>query len=132
MHCTFKLIKLNHQPSKIVTGTFDFQNIDVVSNHGGVVLISCGFIEGSKAAGVLVMAYSVTNLSNINYAVIPRNGQDTVQGGLNCLPEGEYNVFLFVIRENGLPHSNPAELPLKRSVSRSSRNADQAKCKLIA
>ena len=97
-----------------------------------MVLVSCGFIQGSKAAGVLVIAYSVTNPSIVHYAVIPRNGKDRIRGGLTCLSEGEYNVLLFVIKENGVPHSFPAELPLRRSVDASNPNTNQVKCKLNA
>ena len=110
-------------------GTFDFQNVNFSNNQNGV-LVSCDFIEGSEAAGILIIAYSVTDLSNIHYGVIQRKDQDSVVGGLSCLPEGEYNVLLFVIRDNGIPHNVPAQFPT-RSVSANtslSGSASQVRC----
>ena len=96
-------------------------------------MVSCDFIEGSEAVGILIIAYSVTDSSNIHYGVIQRKDQDSVVGGLSCLSEGEYNVLLFVIRDNGIPHSIPAQFPKRRDVSANtslsvSESADQVRC----
>ena len=96
------------------------------------MLVSCNFVKDSEAAGLLIIAYSVTDPSNIHYGVIQRQDQRSLVGGLSCLPEGEYNVLLFVIRDNGIPHSIPARFPTRRNVSAntslSERSADQVRC----
>ena len=128
------MIPIDHWTSINSIGTFDFQDVKFSNNQNGV-LVLCDFIEGSEAAGILIIAYSVTDSSNIHYGVIPRKDQDSVVGGLACLPEGEYNVLLFVIRDNGIPHTTPAQFPSRRRVSANtslSESADQVRCTWIA
>ena len=71
--------------------------------HVRVYMCVCvrDLIDGSQAAGVLVIAYSVMGL-DIHYNVAPRNGQ-LEQAVLTCLPGQSYNVLLYVISEKGLP-----------------------------
>lgn len=114
----------------IYAGTFDFKNIQVSTNSSGSkVQVSCGFIEGSKAAGALVIAYSATNVSDIHYEVIPRNSQQRVEATLSCLPGEKYNVLLFVINETGLPVSNAATQPFTRSINTTQSDTHPMECK---
>ena len=94
--------------------------------------VSCGFIEGSEAAGVLVIAYSTTDPSDLHYQVIPRNGQQSVETVLSCLPGETYNVLLFVISKDGLPLSIPATQLFPASVNQATEsNLDTNRCKLF-
>ena len=51
------------------------------------------FIIGSGAIGILVITYSLNNESNIHYTFSPHN----VDASLKGLPDGQYNVSVFVI-----------------------------------
>ena len=113
------------------TGTFDVTNASVSTNStNGKVKVSCGFIEGSEAAGVLIIAYSTSDPSDIHYQVIPRNGKQSVETVLSCLPGETYNVLLFVISKDGLPLSFPATQLFPTSINHGSEsNVDTNGCK---
>lgn len=92
--------------------------------------VSCGFIEGSEAAGVLIIAYSTSDPSDIHYHVIPRNDQQKAETVLSCLPGEMYNILLFVISRDGLPLRFPATDLFHTNGTES--NLDTTQCKLIA
>ena len=92
--------------------------------------VSCRFIEGSVAAGVLVIAYSTSDPTDIYYQVIPRNGQRSIETVLSCLQGETYNVLLFVISQDGLPLSFPATQRFPTSINRGTEsNLDTQRCK---
>ena len=102
----------------LYTGTFDVTNASVSANStDGKVKVSCGFIEGSVAAGVLIIAYSTSDPTDIHYQVIPRNGQRSIETILSCLQGETYNILLFVISQDGLPLSFPATQHFPTSVN---------------
>ena len=124
---TYNVLKFcNH------VGTFDVTNANVSANStDGKVKVSCGFIEGSEAAGVLIIAYSTSDPSDIHYQVIPRNNQQSIETVLSCLPGRMYNILLFVISKDGLPLSFPATQLFPTSVDHGTEsNLDTKGCKL--
>ena len=119
----------------LYTGTYDVINASVSSNTtDGKVKVSCGFIEGSEAAGVLIIAYSTSDPTDIHYHVIPRNGQQSVaETVLSCLPGETYNVLLFVISKNGLSLNFPATQQFPTSVNHGTEsNSDKKQCKFTS
>jgi hypothetical protein len=103
------MIVFNH------AGTFDIQDIQVTTNSSGSIIVNCALINGSQAAGVLIVAYSISDISEIYYKVAQRNDEREIQAEISCLPGQSYNVLLYVIDENGLPLKKAASLPLTRS-----------------
>ena len=72
------------------------------------------FIDGSTATGLLIIIYSLTNDSDVNYITTggstsqqPRNVHVSVPG----LAGGEYSISVFVVEENGLPFERVATSP---------------------
>ena len=81
------------------------------SSIPGVVTVAGDFIGGSLAIGILVIVYA--NDSNIRYEFIPRS--EIPMAFVTCLPDGRYEVSVFVVEENGSPFRRSAALP--RNVS---------------
>ena len=83
----------------------------------GSIIIKCALINESQAAGVLIVAYSISDIPDIYYRVVQRKNinQQEIQANISCLPGQSYNILLYVINENGLPQENAASLPLTRS-----------------
>ena len=75
------------------------------------------FIPGSSAIGILIVVYSADDESNstmIKYHFVHRsNICRTVM--MTNLPNGQYEVAIFVVEGNGLPFSRSATKP--RNVS---------------
>ena len=81
------------------------------SSSPGVVTVAGDFISGSLAIGILVIVYA--NDSNIRYEFIPRS--EVPMAFVTSLPDGRYEVSVFVVEENGSPFRRSATLP--RNVS---------------
>ena len=98
---------------KTLLGTHDIQNISVTSPQPGEVRVTGDFIEGSTATGLLIIIYSLTNDSDVQYITggstlqQPRNVHVSVPG----LASGEYGISVFVVEENGLPFERVATSP---------------------
>ena len=71
------------------------------------------FIPGSSAIGILIVVYSADNESNsttIKYHFVHRsNMRRTIT--MTNLPNGQYEVSVFVVEGNGLPFSRSATKP---------------------
>ena len=91
-------------------GTHDIQNITVKSDNG--IYISLDFIDGSNALGALIIAYSLTNDSDIHYSVIVRQNKTRILSPLIEVSNIFYNLSTFVITENGLPFTRAAAMPM--------------------
>ena len=103
------------------TGTYDIQNIiingcfDEDSNSHGIHILG-DFINGTDAAGVLIMGYS-TNQSVLDvhyFSMVTHLSQDhplSLQKFLSGLFYDVYNVSFFIVEKNGLPLRQPATLP---------------------
>ena len=65
------------------------------------------FISGSSAIGILAIVYS--NDSNIHYKFLPHS--EIPMGIVSGLLDGQYEVSIFVVEENGLPFSRSATIP---------------------
>ena len=75
----------------------------------GTVRVTGDFIQGSTATGLLVIVYSQSDDSDIQYVNSEYQGQNmdiTVAG----LTSGQYGVSVFVL-ENGVPFLRVATLP---------------------
>ena len=92
-------------------GSHDFQNFSVSSPSPGEVTVAGDFISGSLAIGILVIVYA--NDSNIQYEFIPRS--EIPKAFVTSLPDGRYEVSVYVVEENGSPFRRSAALP--RNVS---------------
>ena len=92
-------------------GSHDFQNFSVSTFSPGGVTVAGDFISGSLAIGILVIVYA--NDSNIRYEFIPRS--EIPMAFVTSLPDGRYEVSVFVVEENGLPFRRSATVP--RNVS---------------
>ena len=90
-------------------GTHDIQNITVKSDNG--IYISLDFIDGSNALGALIVAYSLTDDSDIHYSIIIRQNKTRILSPLVEFSNTFYNLSTFVITENGLPFTRTAALP---------------------
>ena len=95
----------------IFPGTHVFQNISVGSSSPGEIRMTGDFISGSSAIGILAIIYS--NDSNIHYQFISRS--ESPMTFVSGLPNGQYEVSVFVVEENGLPFRRSATVP--RNVS---------------
>ena len=104
-----------------VLGTHDIQNISVTSTQPGGIRVTGDFIEGSTAAGVLVIIYNPSD-SNSN---APLYIQSSVSEGRNVtvdiggLAIGRFGLSAFVVLEDGLPFTNVATKPRFVSVTNS-------------
>ena len=77
----------------------------------GEVTVAGDFISGSLAIGILVIVYA--NDLNIRYEFIPCS--EIPMAFVTSLPNGRYEVSVFVVEENGSPFRRSATVP--RSVS---------------
>ena len=90
----------------------------ISSSNPGQVRITGDFIDGATATGLLVIAYSLMNDSDIHYQghTIGEHEQmfDTV---IEELTGGGYGVSVFVVEEDGLPYERVVTQPKVVSVS---------------
>ena len=77
----------------------------------GGVTVAGDFISGSLAIGILAIVYA--NDLNIQYEFIPRS--EIPMAFVTSLPDGRYDVSVFVVEENGLPFRRSVTVP--RNVS---------------
>ena len=71
------------------------------------------FVQGSKAADVLVIVYSRANDSDIHY--ISNNGNQTVNITVTGLHGTEYDVSVYSL-ENGIPFPRAVSSPKNVSI----------------
>ena len=92
------------------TGTHDVQNILASSPNPGSIMVTGNFIQGSTAAGVLIIAIKSDN--SAQYHLYPRNGNKMqIEDTLSGLAGGDYEVSAFVLEENGYPFNRTATTP---------------------
>ena len=90
------------------------QNVTVEQSiHAGQLRLTWEFIDGSEAVGVLIIAYSMNNDSDISYNVITRrsNGTQEQTTTISGLKERDYNISMFV------QHASGRGLPFPRAVT---------------
>ena len=90
------------------------QNVAVEQSiHAGQFRLTWEFIDGSEAVGVLIIAYSMNNDSDISYNVIARlsNGTQEQTTTISGLKGRDYNISIFV------QHANGRGLPFPRAVA---------------
>ena len=89
------------------SGTHEVQNFTVDQSISTTqVGLSWNFIDGSRSMGVLIIAYSLTDNTDIHYNVIPRPSGDATprqSTTLSGLSGDRYNISVFALMENGLP-----------------------------
>ena len=116
-------------------GTFDIQNVVITAgSNSGSIIVDCKLINGSEASGILVIAFSPTDASDIHYKVSASNvstsnDQRRIQAILSCLPGKDYHVVLYVLDETGLPVRHPAMLPSTRQLNKGDSKSNQTQCK---
>lgn len=95
--------KINNYPYLVSdTGTHDIQNISITSTRPGEIRVTGDFIDGSTAAGILVVVSGID--LEIGYNLILRkSGELQLEGSVSGLIGGEYNNSIFVVEEDGLP-----------------------------
>ena len=90
------------------------QNVAVEQSiHAGQLRLLWEFIDGSEAVGVLIIAYSMNNDSDISYNVITRLSNHTQEQTttISGLKGNDYNISMFV------QHANGRGLPFPRAVT---------------
>ena len=95
--------------------THDFHNILVTSprDHPGIITVTGDIIPGSTSIGILIIFYSLSNNSNIQYNMVEYNElqQPRMYPVVTSLPMDEYKVVFFVVQEDGTPFSRAAATP---------------------
>ena len=105
-------------------GTHEAQNI-LVSNDTGEIRVTGDLINGSTATGILAIAYSLTNGSNVRYQVHTlRGGEQSFEFVIERLAVGEYVVSVFVLGKSRPPLTRVATKPKNVHVSLSTMNSE--------
>lgn len=96
-----------------ITGTHDIQNVYISNSNVNEIRVSCEFLTGSLASGLLVILYTLQTDSFVYYWVIPRlhSNVHIIEKTLNNLPGNLYSVSVFTIMANGLPFTRAATVP---------------------
>lgn len=94
----------------IFAGTHELQNISATCTKAGEIKVTGAFIEDSETSGVLIIVYS-THSNKFDIRYIFQNEQ-TVKVIETDLQDGEYGISVFAVREDGLPFSKVADLPI--------------------
>ena len=81
----------------------------MVSSFNSEVRVTGDFINGSTATGLLIMVYSLTDDSDVNY--IYNSYEQSIVASMTGLTGSQYGVSVFVVEENGLPFSRVAAIP---------------------
>ena len=81
------------------------------------------FIDGSTATGLLIIIYSA-NITE--YQLV--QGRVNLEAVISGLLEGEYQVSVFVVNENGVPFSRAASTPKQVATSSAVVNAENSEC----
>ena len=74
----------------------------------GEIKVTGDFIKLSETNGVLIIVYSTTNESDVQYIF---QNKSTVEVNVTDLRGGEYGVSVFVVGKNHLPFLRVADLP---------------------
>ena len=83
-----------------LVGTHDIQNVVTNSSLPGEIKITGNFVDRSTATGVLVIVYSLTDESDIQY--ISNQMKNDMQVNVTGLTGTEYRVSVFAL-EDGIP-----------------------------
>jgi hypothetical protein len=90
-------------------GTHDIYDIAVSTSHTGIVRVTGQIIAGSTSKGIVAIIYSV---SNTCYRYVSHNNtQPGVYSMDTDLPDGLYQVAIFVVEENRHPFTRAAATP---------------------
>ena len=85
-----------------IAGTHELQRIEVCRSQNGITITS-EVLNGSQASGMFVVAYSLTEDSDLHYSIHTRlKNQHRITTGVQGLPGNRYNVSVFSM-ENGIP-----------------------------
>ena len=95
------------------TGTHDVQNITVIQrvfdqSNNSEIEITCLYLSGSTPTGLLAIISSLTNLSDVHYVAIDRNGQTGTSITVNNLSNNQYSVLVYDRGEDHVPEIWPA------------------------
>ena len=90
--------------SCFLLGTHDIQDINIsATSLSNSIIISSNFINGSQASGMFIIAYSLTEDSDIHYSVNTRlDDQQILVAELEGLSKNKYNISIFALMD-GLP-----------------------------
>ena len=95
----------------ILVGTHDLHNISVHSPSPGVVEVTGYLVDESSTVGILIIVYSVTEDIHVYYNFVPHEPELVelrVYAVAMGLPDGQYEVAVYVMEESGLPFSRSA------------------------
>ena len=81
------------------------------------------FIDGSTATGLLIIIYS-RNITE--YQLVKR--RVNLEAVISGLLGGDYQVSVFVVKENGLPFSRTASKPKQITISSADFNVENSEC----
>ena len=95
------------------TGTHDVQNITVIQrvfdqSNNSEIEFTCLYLSGSAPTGLLAIISSLTNLSDVHYVAIDRNGQTGTSITVNNLSKDQYSVLVYDRGEDHVPEIWPA------------------------
>lgn len=88
----------------------------------GVVFLTGTFINETRATGCFVAIQS-SPFSPDTFFAIKRDRNNQFVYDLVFLPPASYNVYVYDLEENGLPHQNPIGLPENIAVNGSCKSA---------
>ena len=91
-------------------GTHDIQNISVSSPQPGEIRVTGDFIDGSTATGVLLILYSITKNSDIQYVIENYEQSRSIDINVTSLTSTQYGVSTFVL-DNGQIFPRVVALP---------------------
>ena len=101
----------------IAAGTHELQRIEVHQSQNGITITS-EVLNRSQASGMFIVAYSLTEDSDLHYSIHTRlKNQLRIAAGIRGLPGNRYNVSVFSL-ENGVPFVRAAAQPKSVDLSR--------------
>ena len=120
-------MKILNQPSFFFffVGTYEIENIYANSSRSGELLVTGNLIAGSMDVGILLVVYSFTNKSDVRY-FSSKSRQQIIRARTTNLIGGTYGISVFILKENRVPFSRVAVIPLWQQVE--SRSIGIHKC----
>ena len=98
-------------------GTFDIQNITASSPFPGQIQVTGYYIDGSTATGVVLIVYSLTNESDVQYIVKEKcESNNIISINVTGLSRAEYSLSVFAL-EDGIPFPRVVTLPIAKNVT---------------
>jgi hypothetical protein len=81
-------------------------------------MITGDFINGSSSVGALIIVYSLTNDSNIQYIITPHLlNQLRVSAMVTGLPRDQYNISVFVLENGGQVVTSAVSTPRQLQIA---------------